>query len=200
MSEFATSRATLAATLWPAHGHAQKFGRVMILAIAGSLLLTLSAKVHIPFWPVPMTLQTLAVLVIGMAYGPRLGGATLLLYLAEGAIGLPVFSGTPERGIGLAYLAGPTGGYLVGFVLAAALVGVMAERGWDRSPVTAVTAMVVGNLVIYVCGVAWLGAIIGYGGVWSAGVEPFLLGDGIKIALGAALLPACWKILGNRPS
>ena len=200
MSEFATSRATLAATLWPAHGRAQTWVHGVILAIAGSLLLTLSAKVHIPFWPVPMTLQTLAVLVIGMAYGPRLGGATLLLYLAEGAIGLPVFSGTPERGIGLAYLAGPTGGYLVGFVLAAALVGVMAERGWDRSPVTTVTAMVAGNLVIYVCGVAWLGAIIGYGGVWSAGVEPFLLGDGIKIALGTALLPACWKILGNRPS
>ena len=200
MSELATPRATLAATLWPAHGRAQTWVHGVILAIAGSLVLTLSAKVQIPFWPVPMTLQTLAVLVIGMAYGPRLGGATLLLYLAEGVIGLPVFAGSPERGIGLAYLAGPTGGYLVGFVLAATLVGFMAERGWDRSPVTTAAAMAAGNLVIYVCGVAWLGAVIGYGKVWSAGVEPFLLGDAIKIALGTALLPACWKILGTRPN
>ena len=198
MSELAISRATLATTLWPVHGRAQAWTHGVILAIAGSLVLTVSAKVHIPFWPVPMTLQTLAVLVIGMAYGPRLGGATLLLYLAEGANGLPVFSGTPERGIGLAYLVGPTGGYLVGFMLAAALVGVLAERGWDRSPVTAAGAMVAGNLAIYVCGVAWLGTVIGYEGAWSAGVEPFLLGDGIKIVLGTALLPACWKFLGNR--
>ncbi|MDP7667774.1 MAG: biotin transporter BioY, partial [Rhodospirillales bacterium] len=82
----------------------------------------------------------------------------------------------------------------------AALVGVLAERGWDRSPVTAAGAMVAGNLAIYVCGVAWLGTVIGYEGAWSAGVEPFLLGDGIKIVLGTALLPACWKFLGNRRS
>ena len=200
MSEIATSRETLAATLWPTRGRAQTWVHGVILAIAGSLILTLSAKIHIPFWPVPLTLQTLVVLVIGMAYGPRLGSATLLLYLAEGAIGLPVFSGTPERGIGLAYLAGPTGGYLVGFVVAAALVGFLAEKGWDRSPITTATAMVAGNLVIYVCGVAWLGTVIGYERVMSAGVLPFLLGDGIKIALGTALLPACWKFLGHRSS
>ena len=107
--------------------------RNVALIIAGSLLLTLSAKIKVPFYPVPMTMQTLAVMLIGFTFGWRLAGAAVLFYLAQGALGLPVFLlGTPEKGIGLAYMMGPTGGYLLGFVLAAVLCGWLAERGWDR--------------------------------------------------------------------
>ena len=109
----------------------------MLLALVGTLALTVSAKTQIPFWPVPMTMQTFAVLVIGMAYGgTRLGVATIALYLLEGALGLPVFAGTP-KGLGLAYMMGPTGGYLLGFVAGAWLCGWPAERGFDRSPLKA---------------------------------------------------------------
>ena len=125
--------------------------------MSGTLALALSAKIQIPFWPVPLTMQTLVVLLIGMAYGWRLGGATLLLYLAEGAVGLPVFAGTPEKGIGLAYMLGTTGGYLLGFALAAAACGALAERGWDRSFARVVAAMLIGNAIIYSTGVLWLG-------------------------------------------
>jgi hypothetical protein len=125
---------TLLGTLWPAEGDTRSIGRALVLAVAGTLLLTLSAKMKVPFYPVPMTMQTLVVLVIGAVYGWRLGVATILLYLAEGASGLPVFADTPERGIGLAYMMGPTGGYLLGFVVGAAIVGWLAERGWDLGP------------------------------------------------------------------
>jgi biotin transport system substrate-specific component len=120
---------TLVETTWPT---ATPAARNAFLAVAGTILLAISAKVHIPFWPVPLTMQTFVVLVLGMAFGWKLGAATMLLYLAQGAIGLPVFSGTPERGIGLAYMAGPTGGYLAGFVVGAALCGWLAGKGWDR--------------------------------------------------------------------
>jgi biotin transport system substrate-specific component len=144
-------------------------------------------------------MQTFVVLTLGVAYGWRLGGATVLLYLAAGAIGLPVFAGTWSEGGGMVHLvAGPTAGYLVGFAIAAAAVGRLAERGWDRSPVTAAAAMVVGNLVIYGLGVAWLGTLIGYGPALEHGLLPFLFGDAVKVALGAALLPLAWKALGRR--
>ncbi len=126
MAKEATLYPTLAGTLWPA-GKAHALLRGLVLAVAGTALLTVSAKIQIPFYPVPMTMQTFVVLALGMAYGWRLGGATLLLYLAEGATGLPVFAGTPEKGIGLAYMLGGTGGYLAGFVLAAARF-----VGWSR--------------------------------------------------------------------
>ena len=108
--------------------------RSVAAVVLGSLLLTLSAQLQVPFFPVPMTLQVLVVLLVGVAAGPRLAGVTLAVYLAQGAAGLPVFAGTPEKGLGLAYMAGPTGGYLLGFLVAAVLVGWMAERGWDRGP------------------------------------------------------------------
>src|SRR5690606_16484525 len=129
LMQIATERSTLAESLWPAQA-APAWLRNMLLAVGGSLLLTLSAKINVPFYPVPMTMQTFAVLLIGAAFGWRLGTATVLLYLAQGAAGLPVFAGTPEKGIGLLYLMGPTGGYLVGFAVAAAVVGWLAERGW----------------------------------------------------------------------
>lgn len=172
--------------------------RNILLALAGSLALWISAKVQVPFYPVPMTMQTFVVLVIGMAFGWRLGGATVLLYLAEGMAGLPVFAGTPERGIGLAYMVGPTGGYLVGFVLAAVVVGILAERRWDRGIATTLAAMTAGTAIIFTCGVLWLGAIVGWDKpVLELGVIPFLPGAAFKIALAAAVLPLAWRVAGR---
>lgn len=185
---------TLIGTVWPERSVARPL-RLAILAIAGTALLTLSAKIQVPFWPVPMTMQTFAVLVIGMAYGWRLGGATLLLYIAEGAAGLPVFAGTPEKGLGLAYMTGPTGGYLLGFVLAAALVGWLAEKGWDRRVPTTALAMLLGNAVIYIPGLLWLAVMIGLEKAVKFGLVPFLMGDAVKLLLAAAALPLAWRVV-----
>jgi biotin transport system substrate-specific component len=195
----ASKQATLMAALWPA-GERPEIGalRAVVLAVIGSLLLTVSAKVQVPFWPVPMTMQTFAVVVIGMAYGWRLGAATVMLYLVEGATGLPVFAGTPERGIGIAYMAGPTGGYLVGFLAAAALCGWLAERGWDRRLVPALFAMLLGHAVIFVFGLGWLGQAIGLEKAIAVGFTPFLAGTVVKIALAAAVLWAAWLGLERR--
>jgi len=183
--------------IWPT-GRAQWL-RYAILAVLGSLLIAVSSKIQVPFYPVPMTMQTLVVLAIGMAYGLRLGGATLLLYLAEGASGLPVFAGTPEKGIGLAYMMGPTGGYLLGFLLAAVMVGWLAERGFDRNVFTAALAMLAGNVLIYAPGVLWLGAVVGWDKpVLEWGLTPFLWGDAFKLALAAVLMPGIWYMLGRK--
>lgn len=170
--------------------------RNTLLAIAGSLLIWLSAKVQIPFYPVPMTMQTLVVLVIGATLGSRLGVATVLLYLAQGAIGLPVFAGSPEKGIGLAYMMGPTGGFLLGFVFAAGIVGRLAERGWDRSILSMGLAMLLGNIVMYVPGLLWLGSFTGWEiNVFAIGLTPFVYGDMLKLVFGAALLPYIWSLI-----
>ena len=172
--------------------------RRTIFAVIGSLLIWLAAKIQIPFYPVPMTMSTFAVLAIGMAYGWRLGTATVLLYLAEGAMGLPVFAGTPEKGIGLAYMLGGTGGYLVGYVLAAASVGMLAQRGWGKNILTTSLAMLVGNVLIYVPGLLWLGILFGWDKpIIEWGLTPFVLGDLAKLALAAALMPITWKLLGR---
>ena len=131
----ATRQLPIISVLWPPQGGATAF-RAVILAACGSLLLTLAAKINVPFYPVPMTMQTFAVLVIAMSFGKRLGLGSVLLYLVEGAAGLPVFAGTPEKGIGIAYMMGPTAGYLLGFVLATMLVSYLAEKGWDRNVAT----------------------------------------------------------------
>ena len=131
---------TLANVLWPRSSAL----RAAILALSGSLLLAVSAKIQVPFWPVPMTMQSLAVLLIGITLGSRMGAATIVLYLAEGFCGLPVFAGATA---GPAYMAGPTGGYLIGFLLCAAAVGVLAERGWDRNPLRATVAFGVGHVI-----------------------------------------------------
>ena len=167
----------------------------LFLALAGTALLTLSAKIQVPFYPVPMTMQTFAVLVIGMAFGWKLGGLTVLAYLLEGAVGLPVFAGTPVKGIGLAYIAGPTGGYLVGFLVSALTVGYLAEKGFDRSVVTTLIAMVIGTALIFLCGYVWLSGLIGLEKAFQFGVLPFVWGAVFKIALAAAILPLCWKLL-----
>ncbi len=184
---------TLANTLWPVKSSAMT--RNIILAIAGSLLLWVSAKIQIPFYPVPMTMTTFVVLGLGVAFGWRLALATLLLYMAEGAAGLPVFAGTPEKGLGLAYMAGPTGGYLVGFVAASALVGWLAQKGADKNVFKMFAAMLLGSAVIYLFGATWLATIIGTEKALQFGVMPFLYGDLLKAALAAALFPAVWKLL-----
>jgi biotin transport system substrate-specific component len=185
---------TLTQALWPART-GTRVPRAVALAMGGTLLLWLSAKIQIPFWPVPMTMQTFVILVLGMAYGWKLGAATMLLYLAEGAIGLPVFAGTPERGIGIAYMAGPTGGYLAGFVLGAALCGFLAERGWDRSWWRTAIAMSAGHAVIFVLGFAWLAYLIGAEKAYAAGVAPFYAATVAKTALAVLALPLAWKAL-----
>lgn len=194
---------TLIDTLWPSSADSNTASNTLmrnaVLALVGTLFLTLAAKIQVPLWPVPMTLGTLAVLMLGMAYGWRLAGATLMLYMAEGAIGLPVFAGTPEKGIGLAYMMGGTGGYLIGYVLAAMSVGWLAEKGWDRTILGTVLAMLIGNALIYIPGVVWLGALLGWDKpILEWGFTPFILGDVIKLGLAMFLMPMAWHFLGKR--
>jgi len=188
---------TLANTLWPTQSANARVARNVLLALVGTLALTVSAKTQIPFWPVPMTMQTFVVLVIGMAYGSRLGTATVALYLLEGALGLPVFAGTPEKGIGLAYMMGPTGGYLLGFVVAAWVCGWLAERGFDRSPLKSLIAMSVGHALILVFGVAWLAQLMGIEKAFMVGVVPFWAATIVKTLLGVVTLPLAWKWIGT---
>lgn len=170
--------------------------RATLLVAIGTALLTLSAKINLPLPYVPMTMQTLVVLMIGAAYGARLGMATLVAYLAEGALGLPVFAGPIG---GLAPLMGPTAGYLFGFVVAAFIVGWLSERGWDRSVVRLFVAMGIGHVAILAMGFAWLayGLHLGAEKAWLVGVTPFIAGSLIKNALGAVLVPAVRRLAGR---
>ena len=160
------------------------------LVVFGSLLLAVSAQFKIPLYPVPVTGQTLVVLLIGMTYGPRLGGITMAAYLFEGALGLPVFAGGAA---GVAVLLGKTGGYLFGFLLAGVSMGYLAERGMGRTAVSTIAAMVIGNGVIYLCGALWLANFIGFGQAIAAGVLPFLYGDALKLVVAAGLMPLAWR-------
>ena len=196
MQGISNAQPTLLSAAWPTS--ADSLLRKFVLVLAGTALLTLSAKVQVPFYPVPMTMQTFVVLVISMAFGWRLGAATVLLYLVEGAFGLPVFAGTPAKGIGLAYMAGPTGGYLVGFAVSAAIVGYLGERGWDRNLLTTLAAMVIGTATIFVFGYVWLAHLIGFEKAFQFGVLPFTWAAVFKIALAAAVLPLCWRFLARK--
>jgi len=191
----ATLQPTLADTLWPQQEGVRDMLRLAILALAGTALLVLSAKIKVPFWPVPMTMQTFAVLVIGMAYGWRLGAATVVLYLLEGAAGLPVFTGTPERGIGVLYMVGPTGGFLAGFVVGAAISGWLAEQGWDRSVVRTLGAMLAGEVAMFALGLGWLTYLFGATKAIEFGLAPFVWAEIFKIALAAAVMPGAWWLL-----
>jgi len=170
-----------------------------VLILGGSLFLALCAQVAIPlpFSPVPVTGQTLGVLLIGMVLGSRRGTLCLLTYLAEGALGLPVFAAGPT--IGLARLLGPTGGYLVGFIAAAYVTGRLAELGWDRKPGLTLLAMIAGNLAIYVPGLIWLAGAtsLGVSEVLTAGFVPFIAGDAVKLAIATALVPSGWALIGE---
>jgi biotin transport system substrate-specific component len=190
----ATTTRPLVSLALPQEG-AARLATQFLLAIAGTLLLTLSAKTRVVLGPVDISMQTLAVFLIAAAFGMRLGVATLLLYMAEGAMGLPVFQGTPEKGIGIAYMLGSTGGYLAGFVVMAAIVGWAADRGWDRHPIKLFNAMLVAEVVMMAMGFAWLALLIGPEKSWQFGVVPFILGDLIKVALAASLVPAAWSLL-----
>lgn len=168
----------------------QTAAKTTATVLLGVALITLCAKLRVPSWPVPMTLHTLAVMGIALAAGPRLATATFLAYLAAGAAGLPVFSGTPERGIGLAYMAGPTGGYLAGYLAASWLTATLAL---GRGTIGRVMAMLAGLAVTYAAGLAWLTIYVPAGQVVALGFTPFILGDLINIAMvafGAALVPA----------
>lgn len=166
------------------------------LVIAGSAWIALWAQLAIPlpFSPVPITGQTLAILMIGALMGRRRGSLAVLAYLGEGLAGWPVFAGGRA---GLAHLMGPTGGYLVGFVGAAYLIGWLAERGWARRMWTTLLAMLLGNLIIYVCGLGRLAMLVGVERAFSLGLYPFIIGDLMKMVLAALLLPAGWKLLGQ---
>ncbi|WP_029003983.1 biotin transporter BioY [Azorhizobium doebereinerae] len=157
------------------------------LVLGGALALTLSAKVQIPFWPVPMTLQTLAVMAIALSVPPRLAVAAMLAYLAAGAAGLPVFAGSPARGVGLAYMAGPTGGYLAGYLAAMALTSRLAA---GRGVVGRTGAMLAGLALVYALGLAWLAVYVPARALLAQGFAPFILGDLVKIAC-VAVLSCC---------
>lgn len=154
------------------------------LVLAGSWLLALSARASVPMVPVPMTLQTLALLVLAGSLGLRLGTATVLAYLAQGALGLPVFAG----GGGLAYMAGPTGGFLLGFLLAAALIGWAGDRGAGRHWALMLAALAAGHVLVFVPGVLWLATFTGLAEAWAGGAAPFILGTAVKTAIAFMLL------------
>jgi biotin transport system substrate-specific component len=185
-------QATLGRTLTHRLGLRSTLAADFILIISGSLLISLMAQIRIPlpFSPVPITGQTFAVLLVGAALGGRRAALSMILYLGQGAIGLPVFAG---GGFGLARLLGPTGGYLVGFVPAAYLIGWLAEQGLDRRPVSALPIFLAGQLVIYAFGVLWLSAFVGLPAALAGGLWPFLAVDGLKALLAAASLPAAWR-------
>ena len=189
----------MAQAVWPrrADDQAATWGRAAFLAVAFSLLTALSAQavIPLPFTPVPITGQTFAVLLTGALLGPRLGAMTLTLYLLEGGLGLPVFA---HGAAGAARLLGPTGGYLLSYPFAAALVGALAERGWDRRPVTMLAAMLLGSLIVFALGAGWLAHFVGPARAFTGGVLPFLPGDMIKALLAAGLVPLGWKWIGAK--
>ena len=195
------ARAALVETLLP-EGAARLISAI-VLVVAGTMVLAIAAKIKVPFFPVPMTLQTLAVLAIAATYGSRLAVITVLAYLAQGLVGLPVFTNTPPAVAGPAYFMGPTGGFLLGFVVMAFIVGLAADRGWGRSFPKMLGAMLAAEVVMMALGFAWLawfatlssgGTGLGAATALSAGVTPFLLGDALKIVLAAAAVPAVWRL------
>jgi biotin transport system substrate-specific component len=172
--------------------------RELTLIAAGVLLLAALAQVEImlPFTPVPITGQTFGVLLIAAAYGSKRGAATMVAYIAAGALGLPFFSG---GGSGLRILTGATAGYLVGFVIAAYVIGLLCERGLERSMRTSVLPFLAGTLIVYACGVAWLSVVVGgFAKAVTLGVLPFLPGDAIKLVTAALALPAAWGLVNER--
>ena len=158
-----------------------RLAKNLFIVLIGSILLAISAKIKIPFYPVPMTMQTLVVLIIGIGFGWKLGVATIMLYLFEGIVGLPVFSGTPEKGIGLVYFTGPTMGYLIGFLVAAFLAG---KFNFDNNLIKNFLKLTFATSFIYILGILWLGGLIGWDKpIFKLGAQPFLLAELFKILL-----------------
>ena len=185
--------------LWPAEGAGLRAKQVA-LVLGGVLAMAVLAKLRVPLWPspVPITMQTFGVLLIGAAYGPRLGLVTMLAYLMVGAVGFDVFTSSSAESSGLAYMMGGTGGYLLGYVLAVLALGALARRGWDRSPPRLALGMLLASALIYLPGVLWLR---GFAESWAQtlewGLTPFLIGDAMKLALAALLVPGAWALVGR---
>ena len=169
-----------------------KLVKYVFLALMGSIVLALSSKIKIPFYPVPMTMQTLIVLMIGICFGWKLGLATVSLYLFEGVIGLPVFSGTPEKGVGLIYFTGPTMGYLLGFLIAVYISGRFI---YDNNLIKNFLKLLLATSFIYILGIAWLGSLIGWDKpIFQLGAQPFLLAELLKILIATFAINQIKKI------
>lgn len=172
--------------------------------VLGTLAITLAAKVNVPVWPVPVTLQSFAIAALAAAFGARIGMATVALYLIEGAMGLPVFA----TGGGLPYLMGPTGGFLLGFLVMAGIIGFAADRGASGKPLTLFAAMLVGEAVLLALGFAWLLLLSGQAqwidqtnvvaSAWAGAVQPFLVWDVLKMALAALTVTGAWGLIGRK--
>lgn len=193
---------SLAGLLWPGMAGRSGLARAALLAIGGACLLTISAKIKVP-GPVPMTLQTLAVMALGAALGMRLAVASVAIYVAQGLAGLPVFANTPPMAPGLAYLLGPTGGFLVGFAVAAAMVGHAADRGLVRKPFAFALVLAAANVALLAIGALWIallaqtaaGTGLGFAKALAIGVQPFMLGNAIKLAIAALAFPLIYDAL-----
>jgi biotin transport system substrate-specific component len=192
---FSTASQSLISRALPAET-ATRYAMYAFLVIAGSMLIAVAGQIKVPLWPnpTPVTLQTLAIFTIAAAYGRNLAVATLIAYLAEGAAGLPVFT----NGAGLAYFAGPTTGYLAGFVVAAGITGWAADRGWSQSPLKLWAANMAGTFAVLVLGALWMGLLFGSDKIIAWGVGPFIVTDIIKATLAAALVPALWSLFRRK--
>ena len=195
----------MAQAVWPrrADNRTAAWGRDAFLALAFSLLTALSAQVTIHLPLIPLTMQTFSVLLAGALLGPRLGALAMLLYLAEGLAGLPVFAEgrsawTPSTLPGVPVILGLSAGYLLSYPFAAALVGGLATRGWDRRPLTMLAAMLLGSVIVFALGAGWLAHFVGPAHAFTGGVLPFLPGDVVKALLAAGLVPFGWKWLGAK--
>jgi len=169
-----------------------KIAKYIFFALIGSIILAISSKIKIPFYPVPMTMQTLVVIMIGIAFGWKLGLATVSLYMFEGMIGLPVFAGTPEKGIGLVYFTGPTMGYLIGFLAATFFAG---KFNYDNNILKTFLKLLFATSFIYILGMAWLGNLIGWDKpIFKLGAQPFLLAELFKILIATFAINQIKKI------
>jgi len=187
----------LAEAIGPRDG-AARLVKQAALVVAGIVLLTVMAKIKVPMWPVSISMGTFAVLTIGAAYGPRLGLVTIMGWMIIGALGMDVFQSSSAEANGLTYMMGSTGGYLLGYVFAVLMLGALARRGWDRSVLWMAVAMLIGNAIIYVPGVLWLGQVYGWDQpILQWGLWPFLVGDALKLVLAALLVPGLWKLVGD---
>ena len=169
-----------------------KIAKIILAAVLGTLLLTISAKIKIPFYPVPMTMQTFMVLFLGITLGPKIGLLTISLYLFEGIFGLPVFAGTPEKGIGLIYFTGPTMGYLIGFLVAVYFAG---SFKYDKGTINTFLKLIFSISFVYILGMIWLGILIGWDKpIFKLGAQPFLLAELFKMLLLLFLTPTLLKV------
>ena len=184
------NNSTLVNSLLPLKG-LNTYIKNILLVLFGTLLLTVSSKIQVPFWPVPMTMQTFVVLIIAMAYGWKLSFLTLIAYLIEGALGLPVFA----KGGGFLYLIGPTAGYLYGMAIAAAVIGYFADLGYGKSIIKCILPLLIGTIIIFICGIGYLSSIIGFEKAIAAGLLPFIPSELFKIALAVFIIPTIWKYI-----